>query len=401
MNEAINNSVNNSNKSVIEHTPIFIRYKTTQIIDIKLICDIAKEYVNDIHSYNEYSNAYYSWLELEESNRYPLDSINIWDGKWIDINSISSYHLDRSINVVMSDISCIITSNINNIPSGTNIQKYLNFSNINFPSLAQPFESRFTSKCKNCNIQLSDDFHIIYHKNKCKQSTLNTPHFSMNVNLEEAELLGILIGNPENTKSRIYQFITTDNNKALYVEKLWYIICRIMGKKGNVEKYENPFDDIIETKNKLRFEGYDFFGKFSIHNMNKDGKKIPIQILNGNVSVKYRFLQGYNYISGGIYNARSSNFERHYLISSSLLTQGMLFLLKECMISWKLRTIINQDGDVMYCILINPVTQSYNTINEIVEIENPSNKGLQLYSINTSHGILCCGVGIGKIFSKK
>ena len=311
-------------------------YKKNNIINIKPISEIVKyETMKNGLLIDEKKNIYQEGIV--ETDLY------VWDNNdWTKVKFASGYpHQIKEDNkdpkfLISKNAAYLVTGNHEIIMEDDSEKKCESIELndkvklINFPKenieLNYNFEYKNNHKleCLYCNTILSRKNHLNNHKEKChlKRKFYLNPLIN-----EESELLGIMVGDGNISKSQV-RFTNKKIEVINHVIELWKIICKNNEKECNYEikKTTSGFNKNI-TIYQLLLKGFvDFFRKYQIYNEDKT-KKIPYQILNSNNELQLQFLHGYNQADGLKQNKCIYKF-KNFKTNSATLAQGLIFLLK-------------------------------------------------------------------------
>ena len=311
-------------------------YKKNNIINIKPISEIVKyETMKNGLLVDENKNIYQEGVV--ETDLY------VWDNSdWTKVKFASGYpHQIKENNkepkfLISKNAAYLVTGNHEIIMEDDSEKKCelieLNdkVKLINFPhennELNYNFEYKNNNKleCLYCNTILSRKVHLNNHKDKChlKRKFYLNPLIN-----EEAELLGLMVGDGNISKSQV-RFTNKKIEVINHVIELWKIICKNNEKECNYEikKSTSGFNKNVNIY-QLHLKGFvDFFRKYQIYNEDKT-KRIPYQILNSNNELQLQFLHGYNQ-ADGLKNNKCIYEFKNFKTNSATLAQGLIFLLK-------------------------------------------------------------------------
>ena len=309
-------------------------FKQNNEIDIKPISEIVKYHTlnkgilvdENIKSYQQgfiekdleiWDNN--DWTKVKYASGYPHDLENDNKKPKFIISKNSCYLTTGNHEIIMDDESEKKTSDIElgdkvKLVSYPLIEKYekeLNEPDFNLDS------------CQYCGHKNKKNYRLKKHIKNCynKQKFLNKP-----VSLNEAELLGVMVGDGSVCKSTI-RFTNKDKNNIDYVKNLWDNVCSENNIDGNssIKRVESGFKK-GNFNFQLQLTGFnDLFKKYNIYNEDKT-KRVPKQILNSNSDIQLKFLEGYNLADGLKSNKCVYQF-KNFKTNSSTLAQGLLFLI--------------------------------------------------------------------------
>lgn len=144
------------------------------------------------------------------------------------------------------------------------------------------------------------------------------------VSLEEAELLGLLVGDGTATKDfKTIQFINSSDKLRKRCDYLWKFCT------GGVSLYypsKSGYSDKIVGRLDL-YKGGDWLSKFEIYNKDRK-KRVPKEILNSSTDVMLAFLRGYNMADGLKANKCIYEF-KNFKTNSPTLAMGLWYLIDQ------------------------------------------------------------------------
>ena len=311
-------------------------YKKNNIIDIKPISEIVKyETLNNGILIDEQNDKYQEGVV--ETDLY------IWDDNdWTKVKFASGYphkvvENNKNPKFLISKNAAFLVTGDHEIIMENDTEKKCKNINIDdkiklipYPVSENNYEFEFKKntsnklECLYCNRILSRVCHLNQHLKKCKPKM----EFMCNsLTLEESELIGLMVGDGNISKSTI-RFTNKDINKINYVRDLWKHICEHNNKECSfvIKTIKSGFDKSKEIY-QIGLQGFaDFFRKYKIYNEDKT-KKIPFQIFNSTKENQKQFLQGYNK-ADGLKNNKCIYEFKNFKTNSATLAQGLLFLLK-------------------------------------------------------------------------
>lgn len=326
-----------------------IMYKKNEIIDISPIGD----FIRQITSINENKEEY----QGEEIK----DDICVWDANgWTKIKYASAYPHDIKNNnkkprfINARNACCLTTS-------------------------SHEFIMHDKSDKKAEDLKIGDKLNIInYPKND---------NYKNYVSLEEAELLGMIVGDGSVYKNTP-RIINSSNELRNKAEELWLSI-------GGSHVYYYPSvsgfnpDNIVGYINLCGLS--DWIKQFDIYTLDKK-KRIPWQILNSNLEIKEAFLKGYNCTDGLKSNPCIYEY-KNFKTNSATLASGLIFLIKEVSNQDYNITIESSDkwGEITYYYSINLLSNSEYSLQESINkrkiIFSLLDKGFSQRRINRETGI--------------
>ena len=158
--------------------------------------------------------------------------------------------------------------------------------------------------------------------NKVKLVELPKNFTSINLSLQEAELLGMIVGDGHVSKDKQRFVISNKDQKFINrATDLWAVIGKLYGKPAYNGTYTGDRDVV-----QLRFNGFsEWITQFQCYT-EKRKKRVPKQILNATRDVQKAFLTGYNSADGLKKNPCVYTF-KNFKTNSATLAQGLVFLL--------------------------------------------------------------------------
>ena len=311
-------------------------YKKNNIINIKPISEIVKyETMKNGLLVDENKNIYQEGVV--ETDLYVWD-----DSNWTKVKFASGYpHQMKENNkepkfLISKNAAYLVTGNHEIIMEDDSEKKCESIELndkvklINFPQenneLNYNFEYKNNNKleCIYCNTILSRKNHLNNHTEKChlKRKFYLNPLIN-----EEAELLGLMVGDGNVSKSQV-RFTNKKIEVINHVIELWKIVCKNNEKECNYE-IKNSTSGFNKNVNifQLHLKGFvDFFRKYQMYNEDKT-KRIPYQFFNSSNEIQLQFLHGYNQADGLKQNKCIYEF-KNFKTNSATLAQGLIFLLK-------------------------------------------------------------------------
>ena len=216
------------------------------------------------------------------------------------------------------------------------------------------------------------------------------------ITLEEAELLGMIIG--DGTLSNSEQFTNSNKDIRDRFEYLWSLVT------GGYCKY---YPSISEFSNKIvgrldLYGGTEFVKKYKteIYSLCTDifqhkYKKIPAIILNSSIDIMEAFLIGYNACDGLKKNKCQYNF-KNFKTNSPILASGLLFLISK-VTGQKYNITIEESykyNKQQLYYSINLLSDRTNSTNKYVIVKDLLNKKI-------SQREICRRTGISRTFIRK
>ena len=278
----ISNGVLFNHESMKYDHPLLVKYQG--LIDIHSIQDLAKKFANFT-------------AEKDNKTGTPVEDLYVWDNEdWTPINCISWFK-DKKKNVKIINAR-------NSVYSVTDDHVCV---------------LKDGSEVKAIELRLKD---------KVKTITYPIGEKENDVTLEEAELLGMLVG--DGTLKHKH-FTNKDKKLRDRFEYLWQMIT-----KGNgwCRYYPSISGFTGEVVGMLDFCGdSEFAKKFQIDTdcvdvFGRTYKKVPVQILNSTPDVMEAFLVGYNATDGLKSNPCTYRF-KNFKTNSPVLAAGLLYLINK------------------------------------------------------------------------
>jgi GDPmannose 4,6-dehydratase len=311
-------------------------YKKNNIIDIKPISEIVKyETLNSGILVNENNNIYQEgtvetdlyvwdnndWTKVKFASGYPHQKVENNKKPKFLISKNAAYLVTGNHEIIMEDNSEKKCENIE-IDDKVSLIEYPT-ENCNY---THTFQNKTTNilECMYCNCILSRKDHLRNHITKCKQKL----GFLINPIIpEEAELLGLMVGDGHISKSHMC-FTNKNIENIQHVINLWESICKYNEKKCDYVIRTTSIGFNVNAKIfQLNLQGFqDFFRKYQLYNKDKT-KRVPYQIFNTNQENQIHFLKGYNKADGLKINKCIYEF-KNFKTNSATLAQGLLYLLK-------------------------------------------------------------------------
>jgi len=314
-------------------------FKQNNIVDIKPISEIVKYHtrINEI-SINEKLEIY----QEVEVNR----DLYVWDNNdWTKVTFASGYKHDIKKNnkkpkfIISKNSAYFATGNhvamlenndeieIQDINIGDKLQ-HIKFDNIKTTNVYNEFKLKYENEleCIYCNHVFSRKSNLENHNEKCKKKFT----FMLNdISMEEAEFLGLMIGDGYVNPNKSIQFTNKDMKVIEKVKNLWkkigiynnkYVNSRINNSTSGFTKNNNI--------NQLYLTGFnEFFIKYKIYTEDKK-KRVPYQVLNSSSEIMLKFLEGYN-IADGLKSNKCLYKFKNFKTNSATLAQGLIFLINK------------------------------------------------------------------------
>lgn len=189
---------------------------------------------------------------------------------------------------------------------------------------------------------------------------------STRMTLEEAFLLGALAGDGYVSTDGKARLINSDENNLGKVSCYWNLITLGTASDFVVQNHEDSYG----TSMYVNLQGAPDYSRMLRKELyTKDGyKKVPDRILNAAKETQFAFLQGYNMCDGLKANPCTYEF-KNFKTNSSLLAQGLLYLVSKC---------TQQDFNVTF--EKNDKHFGYYSINLLTDKETSKGKHLRLPS---------------------
>uniref|UniRef100_A0A6C0LX21 GDP-mannose 4,6-dehydratase n=1 Tax=viral metagenome TaxID=1070528 RepID=A0A6C0LX21_9ZZZZ len=314
-------------------------FKQDNIVDIKPISEIVKYHtrINEI-SINDKLERYQevelnkdlyiwdnnNWTKVTFASGYKHDIINNNKKPKFIISKNSAYFATGDHVVMLEGDDEIEIKNVN---IGDKLQ-HIKFDNIKINTIKHEFKLKYKNEleCKYCNHIFARKSNLNKHIEKCE----NKLKFMLNkITLNEAEFLGLMVGDGYVKRNKSIQFTNKDINIIEKVKILWENIGEYNNKnvKSKIRKSTSGFSGKNDI-NQIYLTGFNnFFNKYKIYNEDKT-KKIPFQILNSSSDIMLKFLEGYNLADGLKSNKCLYKF-KNFKTNSATLAQGLIFLINK------------------------------------------------------------------------
>jgi GDP-D-mannose dehydratase len=266
-----------NHECISEDTPIILRNKQTNLIDIKKIKEIRKIKEN--------------WSIQQQ---WKLKDLEIWDGdNFVSLNLITATKRKKD-NI---NFNCRLINTRHGIITVTNHHNMLD-NNI--------------KKIKAEKIKLNDK---LYHK-----EYPIVPGVSL-MTLEEAEFLGLMVGDGYISEDGKANF---SNNNPSIMERFQWLWRSISTDYSKTEEYKT---ECGRTTRAILSGNPDYlrFIYKEVYTIDKY-KRVPKKILNSSKEVQLAFLKGYNKADGLKANRCTYEF-KNFKTNSEVLAQGLLFLI--------------------------------------------------------------------------
>lgn len=266
-----------NHECVSETTPVIIQNKTTNAISITRMRDIRRA--------REKQSNVQQWI---------INNLRIWDGfKFVDIKGITATRRKKD----SDDFLCKTVNTRHGVVEVTNHH-----------SLIDELESKVKARevkpdDKLCHGEYPD------FQGECR------------ISKEEAEFLGMMVGDGYIDESGKGQFT---NNDPILIEKVTELWKKIALGYVRTRRYRTEYGEARQTflQGNRRYLAY---VRREIYTY--DGfKKVPDRILNADKESQYSFLDGYNSTDGLKSNPCTYKF-KNFKTNSIILAQGLLFLI--------------------------------------------------------------------------
>ena len=318
-------------------------FKQHGLIDIKPISEIVKynTLIDDI-MVNEDNLVYQEgqvetdlyvwdnndWTRVIHASGYPHDNINNNKNPKFIISKNAAYMATGNHEIIMDDDSEVC---VENIKIGDTV-KLIEYPQLTETEMNENAKTMYLGEysacnhlqCKYCKYTCSRKSTHIIHEIKCEEKM---DCYKNEIDIVEAEFLGLFVGDGNN--SGCIRFTNKSMDLHNYVIDLWTTICKRNNKLGkhNMSEIKSGFKP-ENTIYQSTFTGFnEFLRKYKIYNDDKT-KRIPIQVLNADVNIQTKFLEGYNKADGLKQNKCIYEF-KNFKTNSATLAQGLIFLINK------------------------------------------------------------------------
>lgn len=266
-------------------TPLIIKVNNT--IDILPIGDIARFKTGVIFNMNK--------KEYQEGK--PINNLKVWDKNgWVDISWVSGYPHKGDKN-----------------PRIINARNFVYTATGNHPCIMENNSEKNTS-----DLNIGDKVKLIEYPNIDKYE---------NISLEEAEWLGMLVGDG-NLHHKTPRFTNKDLKIKQKFADLWMSFVNNGSYKftDSVSGFNKEYIGQVICNGKYDYD-YDIYTN-DISPFGHKNKKVPFRILNASKDIMEAFLVGYNKCDGLKSNKCKYRFQ-NFKTNSATLAAGLLFLVSK------------------------------------------------------------------------
>jgi len=336
------NGVLFNHETMVNFMPMFHRNYGDTSFNIKPICEIVE--------FNE---------SIKQYQQKEVSGIQVWSKNgWVDVTCASAYPHD--------------------IKNNNKKPRFINGRNAAFMATSSHvvFMADGTEK-ETGDIQINDNL-----------ATIDLPDNSQenNTSLEEAELLGMMVGDGSISYYENKSIKGCFTNKSQKLKDRFVHLITVV--TGGCTKFQNTLSGFTgQPVGQLRINGANDWLRF-IDIYNKDHtKRVPKRILNASPEIMLAFLRGYNACDGLKANPCTYEF-KNFKTNSATLAMGLWYLIskttdQEMNLTVEFGSSANPDGIYYSINLLSPVDnqQKETTVNELI------NQGMSQREIGRRTGI--------------